>query len=606
MSQASEGPRTPSPSPPPAAHGYRVGLALAALLGLCTLPLGFLGDDYSFLLMMDGTVAGFERGIDLYNFAPGDAAEMARLWQRGPYPWWTLPSLKVWFVRPLAALALRADHALFGHQAGGYHLHSALWYLALCAAAALVLRRCFGRAPVGWLGPLALALFAVHDSHAMALGWIANRHSTIAVTLALLALHLHLRAREEGARAGAWPSAAALALALGASETALGGLGYLLAYEALGRPPGERALVRVRALAPAAAVTALYLCIYRFGKLGGFGVSGSGSYLDPLSDPRAFLAAAPLRALVLLSGFLGGPAADILPGHPELLPVIVGFGVVALPLTALGVRVAVSALDSHTRRHLAWLGAGALLSLGPTLGGLPGGRLLLAPSLGGVALLAALLSHALGAARAPARSAARLGWRVALPLLVFLHLLRPPLMMGVILSSFRGISAAGEAMAAALPLPPARDADVVLIAASDLLPSIFVPAIGVVRSGLVQRSFRTLSMAAHDHRLTRVSADTIELEVIGGSLLEGPFEKLFRGDASPLATGDIVHAGPIEVRVLATAAGKPTRFAVTFLRPLDDQHTFLVTFEAGLLRPFTLPPIGGQVVIKHWRGPFEG
>ena len=43
---------------------------------------------------------------------------------------------------------------------------------------------------------------------------------------------------------------------------------------------------------------------------GGFGVRGSGLYVDPTAEPGAFLSAIPLRLVLLAGGELGAPGAD--------------------------------------------------------------------------------------------------------------------------------------------------------------------------------------------------------------------------------------------------------------------------------------------------------
>src|SRR5262249_42881788 len=138
--------------------------------------------------------------------------------QRGPYPWWTLPELKLAFWRPLSSALETLDHHLFGRNAVGYHVHSVVWYLALVAICGALLRR----ALQGALGVLALLLFAVDDAHILPAGWIANRNALVAVAPALAGLWAHLEWREAG-RAWARPlSLVGLALGLTGGEAALG------------------------------------------------------------------------------------------------------------------------------------------------------------------------------------------------------------------------------------------------------------------------------------------------------------------------------------------------------------------------------------------------
>ena len=42
---------------------------------------------------------------DLFRFAGGDVEHLRRMMDQGPYPWWTLPELKLVFWRPLSGLS---------------------------------------------------------------------------------------------------------------------------------------------------------------------------------------------------------------------------------------------------------------------------------------------------------------------------------------------------------------------------------------------------------------------------------------------------------------------------------------------------------------------
>ena len=146
-----------------------MALVAAALVSSPTLFLGFTLDDYILwdsLENPNSTISPF----DLVMFVPGDEAGYHRLVDNGPYPWWTLPDLKMAFCRPLAMIQIAIDHRLFPRWALPHHIHCLLWYLALVASCALVLRS----ALPGSLAILALLLYAIDDAHALSVSWIAN------------------------------------------------------------------------------------------------------------------------------------------------------------------------------------------------------------------------------------------------------------------------------------------------------------------------------------------------------------------------------------------------------------------------------------------------
>ena len=277
-------------------------LSLLAALGL-TLPtawLGFMSDDFIHLLILEGFPAP-GTPWDLFRFAGGDPAETQRLMDEGPYPWWTLPELKIAFWRPLSSALETLDYRLFGRDALGYHLHSVAWYLAVVALFGALLRRWMP----GSLAMLALLLFAMDDSHLLPVGWISNRNALVSTALALAGLWLHLEWREAGKRQALPLSLLALAVSLTAGESALGVFAYVLAYELLGDKGGVKE--RLRAIAPAALLGLVYLVVY---KLNGYGAHGSGSYMDPVGEPGRFLVGALARVPVLwLEYDVEGPMA---------------------------------------------------------------------------------------------------------------------------------------------------------------------------------------------------------------------------------------------------------------------------------------------------------
>ena len=57
------------------------------------------------------------------------------------------------------------------------------------------------------------------------------------------------------------------------------------------------------------------------------------------------------------------------------------------------------------------------------------------------------------------------------------------------------------------------------------------------------------------------------------------------------------------MEILADAAGHPTRFSVTFDRPVDDPSIALVDWQSGALRTIPALPIGAEVFIPHEVGP---
>jgi hypothetical protein len=560
---------------------------VAALLGACTLHSGFLFDDWSLIALLEKRFPAAHSGLDLYRFICG-AADVKQLTADGPFPWFCAPDLKIALLRPLSAAPLVLDDRLFGHDPFGWRLHSALWYVALVASAELVLRRLLTGAPL----VLALLLYATSDTHAMALGWIANRHSGIAVALAQLGLWAHLRARDDGWRPGALLAPLLCALGLLASETALGVLAYFLAFELLGRD--EPLLARLRALVPVSLLALCYLLGY---KLGGYGTHHSGSYIDPLGEPLEFLRIAPGRFLALAGSLFLGPPAEAhqqLPSLAWLWPLL---GALALGLLAWLLRPALAGLEAGPRRRVRWLLAGAALSVLPSLGALPGGRLLIVPSLGAAAVCAVLVDHASRTRTGALR-------RLLFGALVLLLVLRPALTLVASLRAMDRYAQRLQQLARSAELPARLGQLVLAPVLPDFITAAYAPTVRLVEGAPLPRSFWFLSVAPREHVLTRTAADRIELATVGGPMLQTPFERLLRSAAVPLRRGDTVALNGLSVRVLDEQDGAPTRIEARLDRPLDAPDLWCIEWRDGTLRKMTLPPVGGSVRIPYQRGPF--
>jgi hypothetical protein len=573
-----------------------VALVAAAAVALPSLTCGFFCDDYTLIQITAGKLPAFPHTIDLYRFTDGTAEKVHQLIDRGPFHWWTAPTMKLAFFRPFAGLLIHADRALFGTAPLGYHLHSILWYLGLSVAAALLYRRLLPRGAALF----AIALYAVNDSHAMAISWIANRHASLSGLFGIVAIWAHVRAREEGWRIGWLLSVAAFAVALTAGETTLGAVAYVVCYELVGRRREDRLGRRIGALVPSGAVVLAFLVLYKFA---GYGTAASASYIDPIAQPRAFLAVAPARALVLAGSLLFGPNADLVASRPELVPLLATIGAVCLVAAFVLARRALAAMAPEEGRHVGWLGVGAIASVIPSLGGFPGSRLVFMPSLGALAVVAIVLVHA-WRARGTSRA-----WRYALPLVVFVEVVRPAAINVGSTLLFRHLSQEGERIARESELPPRpSETRVVLLAASDLMASLYTDIIrAATQGGTPHRAWWVLSSAPRPHRAWRAGPSTVEVEVAdGGRMLEGAFEVLTRDpETLPFSVGDRVQFDGMKVRVVAERGGRPTRIAATFDRPLDDPALWFVVYRERALRRVTLPVDGSPLEIPWERGPLE-
>ena len=567
-------------------------IGLGCLLALPSLAVGFCTDDHGFRALLHSKRASAPAFYDLYRFTPTTSAEGHELLVRKALlPWWSAPDFKLHLLRPLSSALFALDDAVFADHAAGYHLHAIAWYAALLAAVAVLYRKVLP----GPAGTVSLLVFALKAAHAHAYAWLSARHILVASAFAVLAMAA--KAGPRGSTPGrAWIPPLALACGLLGGETALGGVAFLLAYDALGPSPEGRRTLKRQALGslPIAIVTAAYLVAYR---LCGGGAAGGGAYFDPFATPWAFARAAAVRLPVLLGdALLGIPAelTDLVSPRPLVIA-----GLVAVALLAILYRASASRMSDDERAALRWLVPGALGAALVGVSGFPGGRVLVLPDVGFAALIGALL-HACFARNGESPRAAVLG--AAGVVLALLHVVLAPLAALRATSHLARLARATERVAreAELAQPEANRA---FLIASD--PIVFLYPRGVFAEetpGRV-RCWSPLSAARAPHRLTRTGPRAFTLEPLGRPLLEGPFERLFRSPDLPFAVGDEFRQCGALIRVAAVTDGEPTRLDIEMLTPIDDDDVTFLVWASGKLRRFEPPPIGQAIEFPWNPGP---
>jgi hypothetical protein len=368
------------------------------------------------------------------------------------------------------------------------------------------------------------------------------------------------------------------ALSLAAGEAGLAMLAYLIAYELLAAPGGRRD--RVRALAPSLAVVVVYLIGFR---LGGFGASPGGGYVDPLHAPGTFLRELPERWLVLTGALVAGGNADLWLLRPELRVVLAVSGAV---LTAgfvwLVCELSAGAPESD-RRAVRWLGAGAIFSALPFAGTPIGSRCLVLPMLGAAAAIGFVLEHAWTAP--PRRTALR--W--ACVALAIVHLVVAPIGRLAAPYVFREMLAERVATAmrdAEIDADGLAERDVVVLRAPDFIVGLHGFTYRALYRLPMAHTWRTLSWARAVHRLIRTADDAIEIELVDGEL-----------EAPALVAGQVIELDGLRARVVAIGKTGPTRMAFRFDRPLDDPRLVFLAWREGRLRRVVLPAVGQQMVL---------
>ncbi len=561
-----------------------IAFALAAALTLPSAPLGRFGDDAAQLLAVEEADSPFRLGFhrfDLFRFIDAPVRPLA---ERGAAPWWSAAELKIAFWRPLSSGLMVLDRALFGRGTVGPHLHSVLWSLALVGVMALLFRRTFSPSLAG----LALLLFAIDDAHALPTLWLANRNALVAGTLGFTAVLFHLRWREDAQRWAGAVSVGTFAAALLAGEAALGAVGYVVAYEWVGSDDSRRQ--RIRSVAPVLGVVLLWLGAY---KLLGYGAAGGTLYFDPLGAPLLWLKEAVLRIPTLVGGVFAGIPADLWSVSLQLRPWLALSAVLATAVVAVLVASAWSGLDPQERRHLRWLGLGALLATVPVSATSPSSRLLVMSSVGGAAVVAVALRQAW---RMRGRRLGSLAPMTAGAVLFLFHvLLVVPIWAGFHLLLRHGESRGARIQSAlreSIPLEGVSGRRLVSLW-SDPIGFMNTGALWTLDTGTAPRAWWVLSTSPGSLRWLRSGASTLELEPVEGRLLSSELETGFRAPELAMRVGEAVELSTgLRAEVVAADPLGITRLRFTFDVPLEDPSLVLLHWEEGLLVPLFPPPVG--------------
>ena len=562
-----------------------IGLALASP----ALTADFAADDHLHRVIsrdapgIDGLRS---RPLDLFVFASGDPGDNARLRDAGLFPWWTDLQLRLAFFRPVSSATHAVDHALWPESATAQLAHNLAW-LAVALIATWAFYRRF--VPVRWIAVLGLLLYAVDDARGPVVGWIANRNALVALALAVPVLLAHDRWRRDGWAPGRWVGPALFVVALGAGESALAITAYLGAH-ALWLDRGswrDRAI----ALAPYALIVIAWRLLY--GHLG-YGVEGSGIYLDPGGDPAGFAAAAAVRLPLLLLGQLGLPWSDLASMYPVMgAGVVVTMVAIALAaLAAIGLAAARLLRRDPTSRFLA---TGMVLAAVPVASTFPADRLLSFVGLGAMGLVAQLLAAAarhrdqLGDRRPRRAAAVTVAIGLALVHLVF----APPFLL---LRARSMVTVGGilDRADAGVPSGPEIAGKTVVIAAapSDALAG-YIPIMRESRRQPRPAHLYWLATASTAVTLERVDDRTLRVIPAEG-FLRHEIDRMVRTPrARPFAPGDRVALTGLTLEVeTVTADRRPARVLARFDRPLDDASLVWLRWEGNTYVPYRPPAVG--------------
>jgi hypothetical protein len=156
----------------------------------------------------------------------------------------------------------------------------------------------------------------------------------------------------------------------------------------------------------------------------------------------------------------------------------------------------------------------------------------------------------------------------------------------------------------------AEHREIVMVNGIEHTTAFFTPFIRHLYGHARPRSCRVLVSAPLAHDIERTAENTLEITVLGGTLLDSELERFFRSPRFPFRAGDTVSLKGMRIEILKLLRGKPQRVRFVFDRALDDPaYLFLHATESGLRR-FYPPEVGQRTRLpiarypdRRWLGP---
>jgi hypothetical protein len=567
---------------------------LAALVLVSALTGGWQLDDH----FQRSRILGYGDANPIQIFVPydGNPRHIEQQMELGTLPWWASRDLHLAFLRYTSTLTTLLDYRLWPDHPELMHLHSLLWLSAAVLAAALLYREILGAT---WVAGLAALLYAVDGAHAVPAGYLANRNALIASCFGFFGILAFVRWREHGRRWSRWLSVLLLALALSAGEMGLATAAYLLSYALILDRGTMRA--KLRRLLPHVGVLGAWALIYR---VGNFGSSGSGFYLDPLRDPFGFAAGFCQRAAFLLMGqWTPVPAEMSLVFAPDTASALHlrVFSLVVIAVLA-GLFIPLTFRDRVAR----FWGLGVLLSLMPIAAVGPENRLLGFVGLGSMGLLAQLAQAAFaGTSAGPASRAWRGLSLAALVILLPLHLIAAP-RLGIARVAYQAnVSSRMLRAIASVPNDPTiAMQDLVLVNPPDHIYLVTaIPVVKQLEKLPVPRRLRALSSGSA-MEITRVGPRSLRVRFPSG-FFPSVFSRYVRSQNDRFSSGQRVELPGLSILVESLdPQGDPEQVLYEFSVPLEDPSLRWMRWQDGVYVPWSPPAVGQTAKLPAARGIF--
>ncbi len=392
-------------------------ILLSALFYAPALLGGYMADDHFHLFVLGELPELFTRQLNLFSF--GTQPEEMQLFKKwGVLPWWTSDALRIDFFRPIPSLTHWLDFVLFGRNPAAAHLVSIGWYVLSLALVYRVMTRFIEDGSRTLL--LAIAIFALDDTHALNVQWLANRNDIVAAVFLLTAFLGYLRLREGrgSARVNVAMTLVGFVAALLSKESSVVFPALVVAHAVILPDSNGKLIERIKPhfklYAVLAAIGLVYVVVYFKSGHG----PNSVYYLNPGKNPGMWAAQFFRSGFFHLVILATGVPLHVLSSSPVRdYPLPAAF-VVALTIGFWAVAWKLLRNDRQTRFFVAWMAIAQLI----LTTSFPDPRILYLPSIGFAYVVARVMQESWRR---------RDEWKLARPVvvtLVALHLVFAPIL----------------------------------------------------------------------------------------------------------------------------------------------------------------------------------
>ena len=539
-------------------------------------------------------------GTVLRDLFPG-INRMAPVKNYGLLPWWTPDDMKLGLWRPLTAFTHWLDYRLFPDSPVLMHAHNIAWFAAIVFLVTVMYRKLMGP---DWAAGLAALLFLLDAYTYFPVMFVANRGFVLSLCFGLLCFYEHHQWRSAKSRSGCVLSPLFLALSLFANEGGASTFAFILAYALVLEPGGwrHRALTGL----PAVLVIALWRTIY---KLGGFGLSHVGLYIDPANELLEFGRVVFPRAMALLGGQITGVAPDLLFAiKPSLHPLVIA-------LYSASVLAALAVFLPWVRRDKTaafWL-AVALLAAIPAATVAPLSKNLGFVAVGVYGLMASFVAALVTRpGPLPERLTYRIPAWITCGLLLMMHI--PVAIAGRVLTAEAIASGSKDMRSFINPdkLPDVDNKNVIVVNAPCAIALAYMPFYKAYSHQPLPRTLRTLVPGCTSFDVQRTDEQTLVIRSRASDVFTcddvGPVHIAYIFSACNVAVGvpkskkgDRHDLSGLTVEVLeANVADVATRVAFRFDASLDspDFRWLWWDWRTFSYRSFQIPSIGQSVTLS--------